>query len=1056
MIKGVLTLLIGWLGISLTSCQRADEELAGERSSSQGGFVLNYTVPQSRVVTYGTVQTETGEDLVNSLYVLFFRETTGGTGEFLGYYQVPTEDEYGNLTPLSSQGQIRVDFKDVKVTEDPLADTPVTFDPDGIYSLLLVANAGDFLEGQDVLEWISEMRGKSENVVLGTSLLRVEGTLDEQDNSHSIHRDNLPMGARVKRAAGQKAVSVELRRSVFRVDVRNVATGYELVSASIWNAYPTTPAWENVLTAYKSPRVTRLYGVTDVETAIGEQSIKSGLYAFENGTSLSTNSDSVSTCLILGFRKNSKTFYYRANINITDVGQRLQRNNAYRITVKGIQREGESCELDAYTSGKFLLDLTVNEWNVDDQGNLLSNGVNVLAVPTDNIIFTPAAETRSYSIYTAGPGTLELSQAHLPAGITVNLEGNTLTVAVTANAEARGGYIELRLGELKAVITIKQTGDTDKYLTLNRYSVPTFPGNGIFQMQGDVQVTSSGPWSAKIYGEGFTFQYRVSPAESPREMLHYPSGYAFSITSLGTNPELDPRYAFISIHLDEDPGISQVLVLAQSGQTSYEFDPPLTDAEKSITFNALGAKTAGGRDPYKVIVGGDGKGEWKVLVPAAHADRFLVRYYNAEGVLQPGATSLFGPGSFKIEANKYNTTGSVINAALDVILMDNAEGSRQTINVTQNVFVLTFTGTPVANISAMGGAMATSVGVQLSPAWSGASWSAAVTSTNVTGHAAYFGATPGTTTGSGAITDKVTLTYPKLPFARARLGAETVVTVTAAGVSANFTIQQSIAPWRALNVVTYNDGGYGSLADGPANPTYFNHFHTCIRTASYIGTAGVVRTASPLVFKGQTSPLGEIHNSQCRLLDHLDDTFRGNIVSWLKSAIPALHNAPANFLIVAGDDWGNYASRWKLLTSVLGKDCYVPSDETTARTAAPAPTEGTAARKVWDYIMVNGPFGSVNTADLIFYTDDETGYLNSNRPASTVPLLRVGTANRADVAIDPEKRLLFIGSVEFFGTFRNGDSKGLLNAAQYSFMLNIMAFMINSAQYGEYFLSDFK
>jgi hypothetical protein len=763
--------------------------------------------------------------------------------------------------------------------------------------------------------------------------------------------------------------------------------------------------------------------------------IVGGLYVFENGTSPSTPTDDVTTCIVLGFEKGGIVYYYRANINVTAVGQRLQRNNVYRVTVKNILGEGESCELDAYTKGEFLLDVAVNEWNVDDQGSILSDGENVLAVPTNHIVFTSAAESRSYSIYTAGPGVLELSRSLLPAGITASLEGNTLTVAVTANEEEREGYIELHAGNLKAVVSIKQTGNLDKYIILSRYSVPSFPGNGIFQMEGDVQVVSSGPWSARIYGAGFTFQFRGTAAESPVEMLHYPPGESFSITSLTTNPGLTPRYAFVSIYLDEAPDVNQVLALSQEGQTTYQFDNPLVFPADALAFNAIGTKT-GGRDRYVVEVGGLGDGEWKVIVPDTHADRFHVRYYNASGVLQPAATSFFGNGSFELVA-ALNKTSSEFSTSVDVVLLDNMTGSKQTIPVTQGKFAFSLTNTPVGSIPAMGGTMATAVGVQLDPAWADGEWSAEVTAS--TGNAAYFG-TPGTTTATGNLTDGITLAYAKLPFPYARQGATTTVTVSLAGtyISETFTVPQDVAPWRALNVQSATNS-YGSLGPAQLHISYFKHFYDLIHDVSAVGTNGsLVQTASALNFSINPTPDGQIFNANLGG-GYIDTPGKRTAVdTWLNAH-------PANFLIVAGDDAVSYADRKALLDLVLGTSCYTAADAEKRRVAPRPGGEGPNGR-LWDYMMTG-----VDTSKLEFNSDGASGYLEPNRPSTTVALLQ-SAGGCADLAIDPTKRLLFIGSVDFFGTIQNNP----LDPSEQQFLKNLIAFMVNAAQYGEYFLSDFK
>jgi hypothetical protein len=1042
MMRRYITLLTGLLGLYLVACQRGEATLDSETRVSRGGFTLNYTVPRSLASTRSAVAPETGEDLVNSLYVLFFEETTGGTGQYLGYYEVPTHDAEGNLVPLSSEGQVRVKFDEITVTKDPLASVPVTFTPGDAYSLLLVANVDEFLDNKAIETWLSELQGKTENVVLGATLLTVGSAASEDDDSHAIQPGNLPMGARAKRAASQGAVSVELRRSVFRVDVKdgNATDHYELVSASLWNAYPTTPAWENVLFSYKLRRTQRFYGIP----VTGGEAV-GGLYAFENATTASTATDSVSTCLVLGFKNtmSGRLFYYRANFGVTSTGQRLQRNNAYRVTVKKVNEDGENTELDAYTKGKLQLELEVNEWNVDDQNNVVSDGDNLLAVPTNTIRFSPAAESRSYAIYTVGTATLELSQVHLPAGMTVDLTGNTLTVAVTASNDEREGYVELRFGNLKAVITIRQAGDLSRYVELSRYAVPAFPGNGVFQMEGDVQVSSSGPWSARIYGEGFTFQFRGSdPSDpSPKELFHYPSGHAFTITSLGTNPTLDPRHAFVLVYLDEEPEVNKVLVLSQDGQTTFTM-PGVAPGAK-IDFDATGATTD--RTKFEIVVGGAGDGEWMATV--SHPDLFTVKYYDAANNELPGATSMFGHGHVELAAAGPNRTTGELTDDLTIVLLDNEDATR-TIPVTQGTFTLQLTGTPVAGIPAMGGTMATPVGVQLSPSWPGATWEAAVTESSVTDHAAYFG-TAGTSTATGNVGGTMTLSYAKLPFASARAGATTTVTVTLAGTSVTetFTIPQEVAPWRALTIRSYNSA-YGCLTgDGSTLGYYFNTFREAIQNAAYFGTSSsYVLTASSLSFVTGTTPntSDAIFNSTAA--DHSSAQITSIGDWWQGSSTPR----NANFLMIIDDLY--HDDHQDLLRSKNGAfTCAGGGGGSDRMWRAAAPAANTPQRKLWDYIFGgDGPFGAVTSIDLD--GDGFNGRL-SGYPSSTVPLGMVST-NMVCVAIDPVHQLLYIGDVDMFSTLHSNSFT--VNGNNWRYLHNLIAFMVNAAQYGEYFLSDFK
>jgi hypothetical protein len=189
-------------------------------------------------------------------------------------------------------------------------------------------------------------------------------------------------------------------------------------------------------------------------------------------------------------------------------------------------------------------------------------------------------------------------------------------------------------------------------------------------------------------------------------------------------------------------------------------------------------------------------------------------------------------------------------------------------------------------------------------------------------------------------------------------------------------------------------------------------------------------------------------------------SYISNIVGWLNQNVEELYGEPANFMILLGDYYPEDNRRNQLLQAILGVDCYYrPSANSTPRVPpAEPPAEGTAARKVWDYILGDkGPFGTVNPGNISILTGSDIyiGALNSNMPSTMVPLLLHPTGS-AEIAIDPEHRLLFIGNVEDFGTENNRNVGTEVTEDERRFMKNIIAFVINAAQYGEYFLSEFK
>jgi hypothetical protein len=1008
--------------LAILACQRERETAS---ASAAGSFSLCYQVSAA---TRSSIPLQEGEDQINSLYVLFFEESGDGSGKFLGYYQVPTRDSDGNLLdpPLSSRNEVQVSFQEITVIADQ--DIPANnFNPDGDYTLLVVANIDAYIGELDATTWLAAMKGKTERQILNGAFLQVTGATDVSDETRTIQPTNLPMNARATRVAHQSTVSVELRRSVFRVSIINEAAEYTLVSAAIWNAYPETPAWEGVMNLFERPCIKRFYGIKATNNEI-----PSGLYAFENTVTDNEKNDARTTCLVLGFEKNGQLYYYRADLNvIPDLGQHLERNGAYRLRVKKITGEGEASEIDAYTANKLLLEISVNEWNLDEQGTLLSDGQNTLAVPTNDIVFSPAAETRAYYIYTQGTAELVLAKIVLPVGIHASLDGHTLTISVDASNEAREGYVELQFAGLKALVNIHQRSGSEHFLELSRYSVPVFPGNGVFQLEGNIRVSSSGPWSARIHGEGFTFQYRASGIISDL-LSHRLPDETFTITTTGTNPNDATRHAFVSVQLDEEPEIHQVLIISQDRPVNFNITPPISSSEK-IAFNAAGTRTLG-RERYKVDV--DATLEWKAVSSNNH---FTVHYHDENGNEQINATSCTGPGYFSISAAT-NTTAATLSATVDIYLTT-IPAAKQTIALSQDVFTLEL-GAAQGSLPAAGGQK--EVAVTLTPALPAAKWVATVTtSTAGANHQAYINA-PGTLEASGLLATPVTVTFPRLSFENARLTPSVTLTVSIEGVAIarSLVFAQTSWPWRPLIVQSTGSSGFGSMSNSPANPRYFDAFNDAIRTAAYFGPSGTVPTPGAFSFiTGSTvSASTTLFNANVLPINAND---RAAIKAWMETR-------GDNFLMACCDDYDSAVNRWDLIR-LFSTDFNTASRSGNVRSVAPRPEDEIRAR-LWDYIFVNGPFGS-SSLSTTFGTDNIDRALVSY-PSTTVPLL-VEPDGSAQVALDPVLRILYIGDVDIFGTV---SSRNLFpeNSDKWRIMNNVIAFIVNASQYGEAFLYQFR
>lgn len=178
------------------------------------------------------------------------------------------------------------------------------------------------------------------------------------------------MTGEFNKEAGQDMITAELTRIVARYDVKNADLDYTLESVSIWNAFPEQTIGDINFSDFTPARIRRLYGINEIQ----ENKILGGLYSYENFVSSPEQNDDVSTCLILGIRNNESgnLGYYRVNANLQGRPQQIRRNNAYTFTVNSVKGTGENTEEDAYNSSKNELNVQVNEWNIDDQGCIVS------------------------------------------------------------------------------------------------------------------------------------------------------------------------------------------------------------------------------------------------------------------------------------------------------------------------------------------------------------------------------------------------------------------------------------------------------------------------------------------------------------------------------------------------------------------------------------------------------------------------------------------------------------------------------------------------------------
>ncbi len=563
--KKILFILTALLALITTSCQ---EDGLGRASSGgpENGFRLSYTIndPVS-VITKSSLESEVEENKINSFYILFFENSTDGSGEFVEVIDV--KNTFGN--ELATSGELDITFPN---------DSKIDKDKD--YKLLFCANIEAYSKADinNVADIENLCQGRTEKEVGEmTFLLEVmgvdPGTEGEQsDNSNRIENTNLPMSASAVKNASVKNISIGLSRIVSRFDVFCEVADYQLVSASIWNAATTSPIWNDYENEFDQSYTQRYYGIG---TTNGQ--IIASLYAFENSVDASIQNDQT-TCLIVGLKDNEDNIeYFRVDIKaFTDNTQSLKRNNAYRTIITGVKASGKITEEEAYISGGDLLDTDINGWFAGDGGNVQIKDGNILAIPTQHIQLYAHGDERTYYIYTLGEGTARLTGIQGSQGLTVyfrpdNEQSIDILKRYELKIKAEPGLIDesnpsqvtISFNGMTANIYITQKESLGSYLTLTPadqlFFMPVAP-----QTSGDIVVNSSGRWKAEIYnGDYFSFE----SGSTPVTQISGNPGDSFKIHAIESNSESASRYSFVVVYLEGMESVSDAIVLQQFGNS---------------------------------------------------------------------------------------------------------------------------------------------------------------------------------------------------------------------------------------------------------------------------------------------------------------------------------------------------------------------------------------------------------------------------------------------------------------------------------------------------------
>ncbi len=301
--------------------------------------------------------------------------------------------------------------------------------------------------------------------------------------------------------------------------------------------------------------------------------------------------------------------------------------------------------------------------------------------------------------------------------------------------------------------------------------------------------------------------------------------------------------------------------------------------------------------------------------------------------------------------------------------------------------------------------------------------------------------------------------FPKLYFPNTGVSPSVTVTVALAvnpAVTASFTVtQQELDPTAApLNVLDVRNAAWGSLTW--ASDHYLTRYREYLNSPQLFGPTGKVKTGR-VTISGPTAGAsfsGAIPDSYAYV--HAG----GQPAHYSQS----VHNAV--------NEWFDAYGKERLLVYVVDNALINPFKDGTLKTvlsrlnvvykttngAPRISTTASSTTKLYQYIMVDGPFGAVPTTDLtnVGWYWDAVSSTADGLNGNMIKLLEDAGGN-AYLFIDPENNLMFLGESNIFDLTQataavmagGADKIADVKMRQRSvFLANLQAWLLNAAQYG--------
>ncbi|MCL2561411.1 MAG: hypothetical protein FWE10_03700 [Rikenellaceae bacterium] len=1021
----------------------------------------NSGATRSAAMTRAMVNAEDGEDLISSLYLMFFEPNDFRQGELIDWVEVALTEDFINMNVQT------------RIADIDLSGTII--DPDAAYHILAVANINDVRyvgDGMTIDMWMNQWDGLTEDQVMFEARGWVAaGT--------PIDPNGLLMSGRIVKSAGQTQLNLTLSRTQARLDVvNNTRETYDLVSATAWNGYPSASVWPGGILDYSSSasRIRRYYGVNNSENETSVSgidglgyllgNIRGGLYVFENQVISPERFDNQSTCLIIGLRKRgeTETTYYRANIVHDGNSQVLRRNHAYRLTINSVSGPGAPNEELAYIGQGNTIEYTIGTWNLDDNGLIVRDDFSILSIPTKLIQVGRETSTSTFSIYTftslsdASPLAVR-SQTYTPAGnnIRARLDGNTLVIEADPlglDETERRGVIVLSFAGLETSMTIIQSGIADDHLRV------FLPDGGLPRFlsfagipSGLLRVEASGTWTAQLYMDGFSFNAVPNPT-NPLKMLASTSGLVadnrFRVYTNTINDTGRTRDAFIVVSLNKDPdNYSAVVRLSQSAAGDINLLP---DDQTNVTF--------------------DGAGNLVVIPGASNVDTFIVLpgWVDDNSVIKPWTATIIASGSHSdpslfsvvsnydatnennntvtVSANGVNTFGRQLSAVLRISLT--ADPSTYTdITLFQQPANVALVPNSVPNVPTVGG-QTPAIRVDADASMM---WSAVITpdivwlsdGRTLLHHTATLVDQNGNPLVEGQtypVSTQFRVRFPKVYYPNRDIPISVKVTVTIGGSMTrilevaqtpltsrpvrSFNMRGNDQSWGLISTASgeYNQGWTAALATIPG----YTHANGVPSGTTNITTVSVPTDITYLHVVPQQSNTAATNWDWASVHDFIN--VRDGFVAIVSqsSSLNAVNNPNSPF---------RRAGYNNLVYGVNSTNVHI------AETLS-------SQTKVYQFLMERGNRPLTASQVSSFHNDGINTIIPGPWPVSAVVMMtKTNNANQAQLIIDPENRFLYLGESQVFWNNSN------LTGNRDVFLDNLMFYVGNASRYGSHFTDLF-